>query len=365
MGSEILLYGYGIVCISMIVFNIVYNIVMRGSDRRLNDRIEKFIEIIAAQLEGIRNGKEVSRKHIKFIERSVSRVGGLMAFDTALGRHLEKSDDALEKYLFSLREVFIRLAGVYERRESLQTAYFAYVLGNEKLRDYLPAEGLQRSLISYTTKDSLYCRVNALRALYSFGNPKAVADAVTACDRKGAFLHEKILQDGLLTFRGDHDELMKLLWGRLDSFKESTKVAVLNYIRFKTDSYKNEMFEIMTDESAGKELRLSAIRYFGRYTDERARKPLVEFVSDKNPVNWEYAAISASSLAFYDGDDIKEALIEAMHSLNWYVRYNASVSLEAKGVRYEDIAGRVENDRYASEMLKYRLKENNTGVTAV
>ena len=46
-----------------------------------------------------------------------------------------------------------------------------------------------------------------------------------------------------------------------------------------------------------------------------------------------------------------------MSSPNWYVRYNASASLEAHGLDYEQllqvIAG---EDRYAREMLVYRLE---------
>lgn len=46
MGSEILLYGYGIVCLSMLVFNAVYNIIMKGSEFRLERRSRSFEEKI-------------------------------------------------------------------------------------------------------------------------------------------------------------------------------------------------------------------------------------------------------------------------------------------------------------------------------
>ena len=54
---------------------------------------------------------------------------------------------------------------------------------------------------------------------------------------------------------------------------------------------------------------------------------------------------------------LMDALLRAMHSPNWYVRYNASTSLEAHGLTYEEmlevLAG---DDRYAREMLSYRLE---------
>ena len=52
-----------------------------------------------------------------------------------------------------------------------------------------------------------------------------------------------------------------------------------------------------------------------------------------------------------------EALKRALHSGNWYVRYAASASLEALDVRYEDMIDIVAgNDRYAREMMTYRLE---------
>lgn len=52
-----------------------------------------------------------------------------------------------------------------------------------------------------------------------------------------------------------------------------------------------------------------------------------------------------------------EALLQAMRSPNWYVRCNASESLEAHQLSDTDLlevtAG---SDRYAREMLLYRLE---------
>ena len=50
------------------------------------------------------------------------------------------------------------------------------------------------------------------------------------------------------------------------------------------------------------------------------------------------------------------ASMEAMHSSNWHVRYNAACSLEVRELDYsaliEVVGGR---DRYAREMMMYRL----------
>ena len=40
MGAEVLLYGYGIVCLSMLVFNVIYSLHLRADDRRTQKRVE-------------------------------------------------------------------------------------------------------------------------------------------------------------------------------------------------------------------------------------------------------------------------------------------------------------------------------------
>ena len=39
MGAEVLLYGYGIVCLSMLVFNVIYSLHLRADDRRTQKRV--------------------------------------------------------------------------------------------------------------------------------------------------------------------------------------------------------------------------------------------------------------------------------------------------------------------------------------
>ena len=133
--------------------------------------------------------------------------------------------------------------------------------------------------------------------------------------------------------------------------------AVLDYIRFQSGNYCDRMLEILRDERRDKELRLSAIRYFGRYPDPSARPLLLGFLQDRDPTRWEFSAISASALAAYPGQDVVDGLLQAMHSPHWHVRRNASASLEAHGLTYEEmlqiLAG---EDRYAREMLTYQLE---------
>lgn len=356
MGSELLLYGYSFVCLSMLFFNIIYNITAKGSQRRLEHRSRHLEERIEAQLQRLKEGKPLERRHMAGLQRSLSRIGNLIAFDRAMRRLEEEEDQAVLQYLQHFQPVILHLGLIYRRRESLQSAYFAYFLSRHKLKRRMPMDAMQEIMVDYMKKDSLYCRINALEALYTFGSAEKVVEAITIQDSAGSFLHEKVLTDGLLSFQGDHRTLIRLLWSRLDQFTGRTQLSILNYIRFQTGEYCPEMLRILEDPREGKELRLSAVRYFGRYRYEPARPILLALASDPDPECWEFAAVSVAVLAEYPGEDVDQALMEAMHSSNWHVRYNAACSLEVRELDYsaliEVVGGR---DRYAREMMMYRL----------
>lgn len=356
MGMEVLLYGYGAVCLSMILFNLVYSIVLRGSHRRLRRKSDRLQAKVQAQLARIGREQAVEPGHLRYLRRTLSRAGNLIAFDRMLEEGQLGANAAMSAYLAQMQPVILQLALTYCRRENLQAAYYAYFLARHQPKRFLPMDPVQEVMLRYMHKNSLYCRLNALEALYQFGSPEKVVQAVALLDRLGAYLHEKVLTDGLLSYRGDAAQLTRLLWEEFERFSERTRLSVLNYIRFRTGDYCPQMLQILTDTARDKELRLSAIRYFGRYAYLPARAVLLELLRNRDPLNWEYAAVSAAALARYRGEEVAQALMEAMHSPHWYVRYNAAASLQAQDLDYSQLIRVVGGgDRYAREMMMYRL----------
>ena len=358
MKIEMLIYVYGAVCLSMIGFNILYNLLLKRREPRLEKRCRKIKSQAEVQLNAIREGKPIDPKHLRYLQRSLRRINNLIAFDRVLKPLFEDThDDAGTKYLLQIQPVILYLAVLYDHRDTMQTAYFSFFLSRYMMKRQMPIDSLQDILLGYLKKENLYCCVNALQALYAFGNAEHIVTALKIQDKSKVFVHEKILTEGLLSFTGDHDDLIRRLWENIDFYSEHTQLAILNYIRFQSDGYKEEMFAVMQDKTKGKELRLSAIRYFGRYDYEPALESLLSFASDKDLSNWEYATVSISSLARYTGERVIDTLKQALHSSNWYIRQSASVSLEAHGMDYISLMDViVGNDRYAREMITYRLE---------
>lgn len=360
MGNEVLLYGYSAVCVSMLLFNIVYYLRLKGRDRKLERGGRRLDRRVNRQLQRLYLGEGLERGHLAYLRRKLSRVANLIAFDRVMAaRGGPEECRELREYYRSIQPVMLHLAVVYRGREDIQAAYFAWFLARHQMNRHMELDAVQDILVDYMNQNSLYCRANAFQALCSLGSPRCVARAAAILDQNQKFFHSKLMTDSLLSFTGDHRELTELLIGQFDRFSVQTRLAVLNYIRFRSGDYCPWVLERMNDPEEDKELRLSAIRYFGRFPYPPAKPALLAFVADKDPLRWEYAAISAMALSSpcYKGEEVVDALTGAIYSSNWHIRSNAAASLTARGLEYDDLIAVVGGgDRYVREMMLYHLR---------
>ena len=282
MGIEYMLYFYGAVCLSMIMFNVAYAVFLRRSEPRMKRRTQALSLLTDRQLKRLELGKPVEERYLRYLQRKLRHVKNLIAFDHVLRALSSRySVPGVQSYFAQLQPCILSLSLVYRKRENTQAAYFTYFLSRYMIHKHMPLQSLQEVLLEYMAKDNLYCQVNALQALYTFGSAEYILNALKIQDRGSVFLHEKILTEGLLSFTGDHDCLIELLWQELHSFSPRTQLAILNYIRFRTGSYAEEMFALMEDSKQDKEVRLAAIRYFGRYHYQPALEPLLAFAQNE------------------------------------------------------------------------------------
>lgn len=362
MGSEVLLYGYSAVCVSMLIFNILYYLSLNGRSRRMERESKRLRVQVDRQLERLRQGEGLERKHLTYLRRRLSRVNHLIAFDRMMTERREVGEDGepnaeLGEYYRSIQPVILHLAVVYRNRESIQAAYFAWFLAKHRMNRRMELDAVQEILVDYMNQDSLYCRVNAFHALCRLGSPRYVVRALSVLDRNQKLFHDKLLTDSLLAFTGNRRDLTSALLEQFNGFSARTRLAVLNYVRFSSGDYCEWVLGILNDPVEDKELRLSAIRYFGRYVYPPAKPVLLAFAADKEPLHWEYVAVSATALASYEGEDVVDTLIGTIYSSNWYVRNNAAGSLAARGLKYEDLVPVVGGgDRFVREIMLYHLR---------
>lgn len=360
MGIEVLIYCYGAISLSMILFNCFCIIAFKKRDDNIDKNSDSFNNETAIQISLLKSGEALQPQHLDYLSKKLVKSKNLMAFDVSLDRLFRENKEAADNYLYEISSVFAYLAIKYCDRENVQSAYFAYFLAKYRICRYSNRDMFMDILMDYLKKDSLYCKMNVMKVLYSCGTEESVIEGIAILDSQNAFFHSKILTDGLLTFQGDHKRLIELFWQSLNKFTIQTQVSILNYIRFKSGDYCEEMFAILTNENYDCELHFAAIRYFGKYKYEPARSVCLAFADDPDEARWNYAAFSASSLANYPGEDTVQVLKKGLYSSNWYMRYNSAQSLEALGLTYNDLIDVVNgNDRYAREMIIYRFDNRN------
>lgn len=265
MHSEVLIYGYGLVCLSMLAFNVVYSIYLRADQVRISHRTVALEEEMERQLARISESGEVDGSHIRSLVHYLGRIGDLLAFDALLTERAQ--EPAVKAYIRQLEPAFLLLADTYRRREEMQAAYFCHFLATHLEGDHDRAvDPFQRAVLAYLDKPGLYCRINALRALCAFGGVQSIVEALLLLsERKGAQLSGKVIVEALLQFHGDREQLIAALWACFDRFDSEEQRALLDFMRFASGNWQAPVLDILRDPSWDKELRLSAIRYFDRY----------------------------------------------------------------------------------------------------
>lgn len=367
MNIETLLYIYLFVCAGMIVFNIVTAFVLRRKDERTVRISENFRYKVQLQLERTKCGQPIEDKHKEYLRRKLMRVGNMIAFDRMLENEYIQHSDIIREYLSQLDSVFIALTADYCGRNRIEAAYFPYIIKKYRLLSYRPFPSIVGTLLKLLDEPSIYCRENAMQALYTTGDADCVIKAIKIIDRGELFYHEKLLADGLLNFSGNTGKFNDRLVAEFSDFSDPMKVVLLNYLRFSTDRYREFAFQLLCDEKQNDEIRYACIRYLGKYSLNQAY-PVLRMLADRsNGLKWEYAAIASTALAAYPGKETVELLKNNLYSPNWYIRFNSSESLEKLGLTYSDLSDVIDgNDRFAAEIIRYRFEhsDNEEGRTA-
>lgn len=354
MNVETLIYAYLAICVSMILFNIACMFVLEARDHKLVKRSLKLEHTVEEQFGRVENGGHVSSSHKDYLCKKLRKVPHLMAFDETMERLRQTSPQVTSTYLKEVCSVFVYLMTVYSKKSELKAAYFPYIVYKYGIMENTSLASVNKQLLNMVRSQSLYCRENALKALYSTGDVAAVMEAMHILDRSDVYHNPKLLTDGLLLFAGSHSLLCEQIWDEFDSFSADMRVALLNYMRFQSGEHGDPMLTLLKNEKENAEIHFACIRYFGKYPDPEAYPMLLQFVENEKDQTWEYAAIAATALASYPGRQTEEALKACLGSRNWYVRLNAAKSLEQLGLGYAQMMDIFEgSDRYAAEILRY------------
>ena len=411
---ETLLWIYIAVCLSLILFQCLFIaiIALRSYFDRLV--IERRYWEIVRQFEQIAANKPVASEHLCFLEQMLFLTPELYTYEKALCRVLEKINDGtlsfrdpneitnviidikhraikgeeaskghskikmrmrpkkaliiplpkdladryFKEYIRQTAPSIVSLTSSYRKKDHISHMFYVFMLKKYEYLKHFYTSELVANLRDLLDDGDSTCAEGILLAVYQIGNPEITLEILKQTDHINRFLHPKIISDGLLSFSGNSEALQELLLNHLTEFSETMQVNLLNYLRFASGSHCARVLQILQSTESYDEVRFSCIRYLGKYPYEPSYPLLLRFASGEQEKRIEYAIVALAVLRRYPGPQTIEILrAQAKHS-NWFVRYNATESLESLGIEYQDLIDIFDGkDRFARDMLQYQFDQ--------
>ena len=353
---NLLIYLYMAICICLLLFNMVYFARDFFKRKRDPETVRKYMNKLYEVLEtsGV---EKISEKEEKFWIRKLGRCSELILFQQAVEELEAKGEqEKIEKWIGNNRDLFYKLSSAYMKKRGMEKAFMAYIIEQHHLCGPGARDPFALQMEWLVLDHSIYCRENALYALYAGGQPVHVIKAYHILTRMRIEHSSKMVTDGLLSFQGDRELLAEELWKNWAHFATYYKICFVNFFRMISGNFTERLLTVLEDEKNDRELRFAAIRYFRKYRYDKAREYLCCLVEDWRESDWEYAALSALTLESYPGERTIEALKKGCESRSWYIRYNSAQSL-GKLIDYErkEEFIQTEKDVYAKEMMEYKF----------
>ncbi|MBO3446208.1 HEAT repeat domain-containing protein, partial [Clostridium sp. CCUG 7971] len=339
--------------------SIVYMIVKDMLNIRFNKKVDKledtFGKEVLRQLNNVKLNKEISKIDIKYIKENLNKKPYIKVFNNNIFKFNENEENHkfTKIYMSNFEDVILGYIKKCKRKDDTIKSYCTVLLGEYKLNNF----EVNNFLFNCINTKSIYLRVSSLKSISKIGNLKNFIEALIYISDEDKYINNKILIDILGQFDGNKNLLNKQLMNKFGSFNENIQKTIVEHFKNnKIMSVKNNMLDILKDESSDKEVRISVIKYFSTVKYENAKNEVIKILKE---YDWEYRAICAATLGNYKDKESIDALLTSIGDKNWHVRYNSAISL----LRFEEdyIIDMVlrKNDKYSMDILFYVMFMKN------
>lgn len=344
---------YMVICASLILYHIAYTILDASFHLRQQYATESSIKQIKAQLQILEMGGRIDGLHYQLMERNLKKFHRLQVFHDACSSCKEHPYFVI--YLEYMIPIFQQLSWVYQKEHDMEKAYFAWMIADLYEGIAAATTRLPKFLLPYLEHTTIYCRENTLSALYRLGDIHGIENAFAKIEEEKAFHHSKLISDGLLKFHGDRLALCERLWAHYGEWDDYLMAAIIDYMRFVTDAYREVFVPVLQHPATNLEVRLAILRYFRKYSHMDAY-PII-LACAKGDYELESQIVACSTLSNFASLDAIAVLKSALQSPNWYVRKNAAISLYGMAQTDDLMEIFAGVDQYAKDMMQYVLQE--------
>ncbi|WP_240377925.1 HEAT repeat domain-containing protein [Bacillus piscicola] len=347
----IVIYVYFVICLLILFYTISYITYQSHYYFREAQHVQQFVRMISDQQQLLRQGAFIDRTHRNLLCKRLKQINQLIAFEKALNQ-LDREDGTHAVYVKQLEPVIQELVIHYQSHDEIKRAFLAnFIASYAKDKWYDPF--IYQTLFSYMDDAAIYLRQNVLLAMYQQPDPKLIIKVFHYLTENNLFHHAKLIQDGLLKYPYDCEELFDALWEERETFHLSIVLGLIGFITYRSDRYKETFYHLLQEEQVDLEVQTRVMRYFKRHHDSRVEPLLVALASDrKSPLR----IVAVSVLGEYPSEKVMATLKKALKDDNWYVRRNAGQSLAAmNGSAFDQVEVVTGYNRYTKEVPRYEL----------
>ena len=289
------IYVYIFICIVLLILNIGYIFISNLRKGQNYRYAYGWSKLIKKQIKLLETRSFVERVHRKRLERKLVSTQQLISYACGLDMLREKGIDT-EEYLKANYVSMQILAYKYKKKEAADKAFFSFFISNNIPCDGSEYNVLMEVLVSYLEESTIYCRENVLKALYAMGNYQAIENAFRIMSERKWFHHHKLISDGLVTFKGDKEELAEKMWLSFNNLDVNIMLSIIKFISVVSDNFKERLFPLLKSKDLDIEVHIAIMRYYRNHIYEPVKVLLLGYIKSNSTVDENIKIVATSIL---------------------------------------------------------------------
>lgn len=358
---QYIIYIYMALCACMMIFNIVYILYNKSSEKFYENENHGISKKINNQFKILQNNERVTVSHMRYLNFMLRGTENLLLFEQCIDKQDKK---LVQKYLASVQYVFSELMPYYQKTDGIKKAYFAYIIEKYGISKDINDNVLKNSLYIFLEDESVYCRDYSLKALIKIGNSDDIIRALKKIEETNYYYYPEMILENLKQYKGDSAQLAERLWEKFKEFDENIQISIIRYISEKDLDYTKTFYKLLADEQTNSKIKVELIKYYRENIYGQVKEILIQNLNLIGIENKDIIIKSAVTLQRYGGADTKEALKMLLKRKDWDIRMTASESLILIGTSYYELADIYNGeDEIAREILKYKVQSHKYRLT--
>ena len=323
INTQIIIYSYIFICISIIVFNILF-IQKKKIDniRRILKKELNFKE----ELSGFIENNTFDEDILKYLKKEVKTNNDLMALDSFFDSYIKNKNKNIFNFIYKLKPFYFEKFEEYLKKDEMYIAYIVSLLSKYNLVTKEDTEMISK-LFDLISGKSTHVRFKVLKLFAKNGDSNSLITALKIISNKGYYYNNKIVLEILNDYKGDYDLLKKELLNNFYKFSEEIQKGIITFLTTGQCKYRKELLNMLEDDKTEKEVKLEIIKFFGRTKYTYANKVLINIVNNYNPINFEYTLEAVKALKIYDTKSSLNCLRQALSIKNELINNEIKIAL--------------------------------------